>query len=288
MRQRAVTLPETVIALFILTSAFIVTAALFDRAIRYQSVIERRVLAVQLAQKRLDQLRIWARTSTGGSSFNFDQSDSGWETALASTDPDYPGFTVSFRVQNQVLYSPCTSMEQPLESIDPTLSRRMNNSARKVKVTVTDDGTGASTELVTLVADPTRDLDLVTLQVTTPGPDPLEPSGNVWTPNAGSTVEFSVAGYRADGTQVPDLFFDWYAIPLGGNGTIQPSRDGRTAMLINGVRTTFGLGTISTGGKVTVAAHGSYRGHGQPPQTWNPVTGNRFIGVALPPFNLKP
>lgn len=290
-RDCGVTLAETIISLFILVSAFTVIAALMHSGMQWQGRIEQRTLAAQLAKKRLAELRAWARTHNGGNNYNYDAANSAWEGALPPTDPDYPGLEVTFKVVDRTLFSPNTAIEAPWEAIGE--ARRMNRSAKTVKVRVTDPADSASTvSLVSLICDPTRQMGEVVLSYTDPG-SPLPPAGNVWSPDPGSWVDFTVSANAPDGTPLYDLFFDWYTVPLGGNGTTFPSRDGRTCKMINGVRTGFppgvfgALGTTSTAGQVVVAVHGQYRGQGQPPIDYDVALGSPYIKITLPPIQLQ-
>lgn len=289
--KKGVTLAETTISLFILAAAFTVIAALLHSSLSWQGRIEQRALAAQLAKKRLAELRAWARTHIKDNEWNYDHPLAEWETTLPSTDPDYPGLELVVKVVDQTLFSPNSTIEAPWEGLG--VARRMNRSAKRVKVTARDpaDPSGA-VSLVTLVCDPTRQMGEVVLEYTQPT-GPLAPASNIISPSAGSWVDFSVRAIAPDGTDLHDLFFDWYTVPLGGNGTPLPSRDGRTCRMINGVRTgwppgVFGvLGTSNTSGQVVVAVHGQYRGQGQPPQDYNYLLGSPYIKISVPPIELQ-
>lgn len=291
MSIRAVTLAETVISLFILVAAFVVISALLHSGMRWQGRIEQRTLAAQLAKKRLAELRAWARTHIAGNNYNYDGGQGDWEGALPTTDPDYPGLQVTIKVFDRTLFSPNSTIEAPWEAIG--IARKMTRSAKTVKVTVADPAdSGSPVTLVSLICDPTRDLGDLVLDYVEPAA-PLPPSGNVFSPDPGSWVDLSVRAVAPDGTPIHDLFFDWYTVPLGGNGTTLPSRDGRTCRMINGVRTgwppgVFGaLGTTNTSGQVVVAVHGQYRGQGQPPQDYDVAVGSPYIKITLPPIQLQ-
>jgi Tfp pilus assembly protein PilV len=289
-RYRAgLTLAETVIGLFLLTFGILVSIRLFDAGLQHQATVERRALATKLAEKSMAQLRAWVRTSippnSVSSSYNFDAAS--WAPAVPATDPDYPGFTVAVRTTNLTLYSPCSEFEQPYTGLGT--ARDMTRSARSVKIAVTDPTNSRfSVELVSWVADPSRHLDRVSMtNLSGSIPAEFEPAVDLANPAPGSWVEFEAKGHYADGGEVPDLMFDWYTVPLGGNGTVVPARDGRTARFINGVQMTNSSPPISTAGAVAFVVHGQYRGHGQPPQEWQVLVPNPFIAVQQPPFELK-
>ena len=288
-RWQGLTLAETIIGLFLLTFGILVSVRLFDAGLQHQATIERRALATKLAEKSMAMLRVWTRTSippnTVSASYNFDEVS--WSAAVPTTDPDYPGFEVAVRTANEILFSPCSEFEEPYTATGE--ARDMTRSARKVKIAVTDPTNPRfSVELVSLVADPTRHLDRVSMtSLSGPVPPIFEPAGDLANPAPGSFMEYEAKGHYANGAEVPDLMFDWYTVPLGGNGTVIPARDGRTAKFVNGVKLTRAGAPISTAGQVAFVVHGQYRGHGQPPQEWQVLATNPFISVQLPPFELR-
>ena len=280
--ERAVTLAETLVAIFVLTLAIAFVGALLQAGLRHQARSERRLMAVELARKKLTLLRAWARTATSGSYYHFDEAPSAWASQVGTADPDYPGLLVSATVVVETLYSPCSTMEAPYVPLGT--ARVMSNSAKKVKISVADPtDPGWSSDLVTLVCDPTRNLvasDAVRLNVTSTIPPVLSPAGSdLNSPAAGSTVDMQAEALYPDGRPVPDLFFDWYIVPLGGTGTLRTARDGRTCRFVNGVST--GMANVTTEGKSVVAVHGTYRGEGQPPQ-------NYVVGGTNPYINISP
>lgn len=288
-RPRALSLAETVIGLFLLTFGILVSIRLFDAGLQHQATVERRALATKLAEKSMAKLRVWARTSvppnTVSSTYNFDSTS--WDAGISSSDPDYPGFQVAVLSAPLTLYSPCSEFEEPY--IATGNARALTRSARSVKISVTDPTNPRfSVELVSWVSDPTRHLDHVTMtSLSGPPPAFFEPAGNLTSPAPGSFMEYKATGHYSDGSEVPDLMFDWYTVPLGGNGTVFPARDGRTAKFVNGIKMTSTGPPITTAGQVAFVVHGQYRGHGQPPQEWTVATPNDFIAVQLPVFVLR-
>lgn len=287
-KLRGVTLAETIMAIFVLTLAIAFAGQLVQTGLRHQARSERRVMAVQLARKKLTLLRAWARTRTSGSYYHFDESPAAWVAQVSSPDSEYPDFAVVARVAPEVLYSPCSTMEAPYVPLGT--ARVMSESAKKVKISVADPSDpGWTADLISLVCDPTRNLidtDAVRLIATSVIPPNLAPAGsNLNSPAAGSTVDMRAEALYPDGRPVPDLFFDWYIVPLGGTGTLRTARDGRTCTFINGVST--GLANVTTEGKSVVAVHGSYRGEGQPPQNYVVGSPNPYIQVS-PVLELGP
>ena len=287
-KGRGVTLAETLVAIFVLTLAIAFVGNLLQSGLRHQARTERRIMAIQLARKKLTLLRAWARTATSGSMFHFDDAPAAWVAQVGSADPEYPSMVVVTTVAAETLYSPCSTMEAPYVPLGT--ARVMSNSAKKVKISVADSADpGWTADLVTLVGDPTRNLvatDAVRLIVTSAIPANLSPAGNdLNNPAAGSTVDMRAEALYPDGRPVPDLFFDWYIVPLGGTGTLRQARDGRTCRFVNGVST--GMANVTTEGKSVVAVHGSYRGEGQPPQNYVVGASNPYIMIS-PVLELGP
>jgi hypothetical protein len=288
-KSSGLSLAETVVGLFLLTFGILVSTRLLDAGLQHQASVERLARATTLAEKSMAQVRTWARTSVPpnsvSSKYNFDETD--WSSATLAKDPDYSGFDVAVSVQDLTLFSPCSEFEEPFVSLGE--AREMTSSAKAVKVIVTDTSNPRfNVELVSWVTDPTRHLDHVTMASVGGGPPTeFEPAVDIQNPVANSYVEFEAQGHYADGSVVPDLMFDWYTVPLGGNGTVVPSRDGRRARFINGIQMKAGDPAISTAGAAAFVVHGQYRGHGQPPQEWDVLVPNPFIAVDLPVYTLK-
>jgi hypothetical protein len=286
-QRKGLSLAETIIGLFLLIFGMLISTKLLDTGLRHLSKIDKQAMATKLAEKSMAELRLWVRTSTGPSTYNFDQVS--WAAGVPTSDPDFPGYKVSLVETPQILYSPCSEFEKPYIGLGT--ERALNSSARVVKVVVEDSSGGSfKVELTSLIADPTRHLAKVKMTLVSSAiPDPFEQAGDLANPVANSFVEFEAKGLYSDGKEVPDLMFDWYTIPLGGTGTVVPDRDGRKAKFINGVVVAPAGPTVSTSGSAALAVHGQYRGHGQPPQEWMPppAPAHPFIDVGLPVYNLK-
>lgn len=288
-RSRGVSLVEALIAIFILVLALGFIATTLQIGLRHQARSQRRLVAAHLARKRLAQIRVWARTVTSGTLCHFDDADSSWVTEITRADPDFPEYTIGGTALNTTLYSPSASLEQPYVALGT--ARSMPNSFKRVKVSVGDPSDpGWSVNMVSLVGDPTRTMGAVngttSISITNSPTFPLTSSPSLTSPVGTSLVDMKVDALLSDGRPAKDMFFDWYIIPLGGNGTLVPARDGRTCRFINAVDT--GAMIIATEGKACVAAYGTYAGQGMAPQQWALPAGNPYIGVTLPPFDLGP
>lgn len=270
--KRGVSLAETVIALFVISMAAVILVGTLHVGLRHQSRTERRMMATQMARKKMAELKAWTRQFVGGSQTNFDQPASNWQTKGSGGDPDYPGLVATCVVADHQLFSPCTTLEAPYGG----QARTMNSSSKKVKISVEDPGEpGWQVDLVTIIADPTRDMKL------TEAVKLIMTSGVPLVMARDATVTMRAEAYYTDGRVIPDLFFDWYVVPLGGTGTVIPARDGRTATFRNSVTTQPPpAASVYTGGRSVVAVYGTYRGHGQAPQNWDPVTFNPYISIS--------
>lgn len=241
--RRGLTILETVIAVFVLTAAVLVVTALFPAGLRHLRKAEAAHMAACIAENRLEQVRAWSNTPQG-SGYGFD--DFSAYDGMAASDPDHPEYQVAVHAIDQSLYSPSSQFEET--AVGP--KREFTGTFKKVQVTVRWEGESLTT--VTYLADPTRRLRTATpveIVPTSPIPNPLP---------QGDSVTFEANGYDQDGRRIPDLRFRWYIVPITGNGTIDPSRDGLSAVFTNSV--TIGSTVKYTGGACQVAARATYRG----------------------------
>lgn len=146
--HRALTLVETIIAIFILIAGFLVMGAMFHVALQHTARMEARQLAVVLAEKKLEEIKGWS-AATHRSTQPF-SNWSGLAAAIPSTDPDYPGYTIAVTAVDPgagaaVLFSPCSQFEAG--RTDPRLFTTA--SVRPVRVVVT--WSAGQHELVSLV-----------------------------------------------------------------------------------------------------------------------------------------
>ncbi|MEW6277204.1 MAG: hypothetical protein AB1758_01175 [Candidatus Eremiobacterota bacterium] len=229
----------------LLVSAFFVLINLFHTGLRHFTRVEQQTVAVMLAERKMEEVRAWARGNGGR---NFDD----WTayTDVSQPSPEYSGFRVAVRSAPATLKSSVPGFEDPYPAGD---QRVMPSSARKVEVTTWWDGDRKSVRLVSLVADPLREWHPARpIEVTpvSPPPDPLPRDAE---------VEFRARGYDAAGRAIPDLFFAWYVRPVSGNGTLTQSRDGSTARFRNVVVLPY-RPPIYTGQSVMIQARAVYGG----------------------------
>lgn len=170
--ERGVSLPEAIIACFILTFAMIITATLFHNALNHSVRIDRKQRAARVAQQQVERIRSWSRANHGtNGELGFTE---GWSTydGVVAEAPDNPGYTVSTTVEPHELFSPSKEFEKinfaamedenfPNDQIDPddpNDKRKLADSAYLVTVTVSwGNGVGERLTTRTLVTDPVRD-----------------------------------------------------------------------------------------------------------------------------------
>ena len=69
VRARGYSLIESIIASFLLVSAFFLVSRLFHAGLQYSSKVESRVVAVQVAEQRMAELRQWAKNTHNWTGF---------------------------------------------------------------------------------------------------------------------------------------------------------------------------------------------------------------------------
>ena len=249
------TLVETVIALFLLVVGMVLIGTLFLSGLRYCARIEKRALATLIAEKKLASLRAWARKPNPGG-FNYDD----WSSVdgQQGADPDEGNFVVRVTAHPRDLKSAATSLE---DGQDPAKRRLMPGSAMEVCVSVWEASDPAQvTRLWSLIGEPERPFDpIAPLTVTPLGPVPALMAYD-------DELSFNVKAVDSAGKDLKDIFFSWYVLPRGGNGTIkQQSRDGKNSTFIHRI-TILPPGdlppgiVLHAGGTVDVVARAVYRG----------------------------
>lgn len=208
---------ETVVAIFVITFAILIMAALFRTALEGAKRARKVTVANVLANKRMEEIIYWAGEGT-----NF----TNWVAIDGVSGPDaqFPDFTVRSDTEAYLIYSPCSESETRF----PADQRRtLAASARKIRVRVTWSPTTDArnkVDLISVVGAPAQ--KLASVQIDGPDPSPLAALSN-------ATL---TAGARDPGGQnITDLFYHWNLSPLTGYGSITPSRDGRQLILSNRV-----------------------------------------------------
>jgi len=247
MKQgRGVSLAETVMALFLLTGVVLVLVTLLQTLLRYGRRIEMRSLATLAADRHIEQIRSWARQKTG-TTYNFENLVSTY-AGTQSTDPEYPGLTLTTQAVLHPLDVPSTALEQPY-----TDRRRLNTSAVLVRVTAAWNGSGQGQPVgvTSLIGAPAR-LAAPTLTVS-------HVNGALPIPALGNAV-FRAQARDVDNQPLNDVTFHWYIVPQTGNASVALNRrDSTEARVTNRVRYPDGsFGPAS--GTCLVEVRALYRG----------------------------
>ncbi len=157
---RALTLVESIIAIFLLAAGFIVVSRCFHSALQISASVNTRTAAVGVAQKHIELVKAWSRL------YHFPRGSKTmdeWDVCSASysTDSDDGRFQVASVVTNPDFYVPCTLFEKAVESApanpNPMEPARVAN--RKVDVrrqitVVVNWGGNESVRLTTMIVRP--------------------------------------------------------------------------------------------------------------------------------------
>lgn len=237
MRQRGLSLAETVVALFVLVVGCLGSIQMFHVGMRASSVSEKRAVAAFLANKRLTQVQVWARDRTHFAN---------WSGHPNGPDADFPEYPIAVTHHDYVAASPCSQVQ----SASP---RQLLRSLRRVQVDVAYPPYRPEDHLrvVTLVGEPPHDLANVMVVVD----DSAVPSPMA----AGGTATLQ-ARLRDGASQIQDALFDWQVAPDTGNGTILPDESGRSARFRNEFLLPDGSTTTSSGQSCSVEAWARYMG----------------------------
>jgi Tfp pilus assembly protein PilV len=227
---------ETIIALFLLTSAAIVVVALYHTALQRTTRVQQGATARVLAESALAQTRLEAKLPF--SSFD--------PIALSKTytSPEHPDFQVTVRATRANLPNPCADI---LPGLPPQDQHVLQTSAANLEVEVAwNDGRDLFL-LNSLVEEGTVELDEVIV---------TGPSG----PIAGSaTANYTVQARDTNGQVIKDLVFIWWVEPGTGNALIAPNKVTQSAMLTNLTRGFDGV-TFVQPGTCRVAVMARYLG----------------------------
>ena len=222
--RQASSLLETVIGLFILSSAIIVFFTLFHSSLGVQSEIENRREALTIAQERIEDLRILALDySTFAGSLSGEvgtrpaESNSAFEVETEiEALPDF--FTPSEKFESSFAGLPHPDVYDGRVSDD---RKRMPTSMLAARVTVRNPGSSAKPlSLTSYLREPRRLLESV--EVNRLGPNII---------NYQERTHFEATAMDSDGNEITDIIFDWRVEPITGYGTLNQSRDGRFATL---------------------------------------------------------
>ena len=237
MKQRGLSLAETVVALFVLVVGCLGSIQMFHVGMRASTMSEKRSLAAFLANKRLTQVQVWARDPNHFAN---------WSGHPNGPDSDFPEYPITVTHHDYTAATPCSQVQ----SGSP---RQLLRSLQRVQIDVAYPPFRPEDHLrvVSLVGEPPHDLTDVTVLVDDSAiPSPMA---------AGSTANVQ-AQLRDGGTVIQDAFFDWQVAPDTGNGTISPDDSGRSARFTNEVLLPDGTLTTMSGQRCSVEAWARYMG----------------------------
>ena len=254
MKRRALTLIETIIASFLLVGGFMITVALFHSALRYTSQIEKVTVATLLADRTLNEMRVWARNVT-----NYRSSWAPYDGVTVAA-PEYPDQRIFTQVSKPaglpipLLSSPGTAMDSMQIASD---RKSLVNSCRRVRVSVSwPPYTAASTfRLVSLIPEPRlswRNANPIVVTLTG-GAGPLAHN---------ATTTLQAQGYDSTGAPIADLIYSYYVQPdtPPSMASITQNRMGTTATLTHALNLLNGTVSFGPTGKVIVTVRSVYRG----------------------------
>ncbi|MBS2038955.1 prepilin-type N-terminal cleavage/methylation domain-containing protein [bacterium] len=213
-RRGGLTLIECLVAIFIITFAILIMAALFRSALEGARRANKIAVGTTVASKVMAEVIYRAQEPGGFASWTA-------VDGLQRQDTQFPDFVYRIDSEFQTQYSPCSQSElrYPVGQ-----QRLLSKSLREVRVRVSWSPYGARdvVNLVSLVGAPPVVLQKVGINESIPSP----------MAGSGST---SLTVYAKDpiGTVIPDLFYDWSLSPETGNGELVIARDGRSATLTN-------------------------------------------------------
>lgn len=211
--RRGLTLVECLVAIFIITFAILIMAALFRSALDAARRANKVALATTIASKRMAQIVYDAQDPLQFAN---------WSALDGSPfqDSQFPDFKVTTASEFETQYSPCSQTEL---GYPVAQQRRLTSSLRKVRVQVSwSSSPRDSVSLINLIGAPTLELSSVGLNESIP--DPML---------AISNQSLTVYAHDSTGANIPDLFYDWRLDPETGNGELVVSRDGRSATVTN-------------------------------------------------------
>jgi type II secretory pathway pseudopilin PulG len=232
-------LVETVIALFLLVSAFTVVTNLLFRSTQALVRVEERAFAVSFAETVMDDIAVWAEDS--------DNFASDWAIWSNATMVEYPGYVAKVTATTPILFTPC----RQLEIGKPAAERReIVASYRDLEIAIESKGAELF-RLHTRLAEPERPITLVEVKLI---------SGSTSLAAGGTAILEAVL---LDGSNqiVEDVSFRWSVQPDDdGNGTVKSlTTNYAQAELTNVFRSSDGT-LRQVAGKCRVMAVARYRG----------------------------
>lgn len=235
-KRRGLGLIEAVVALMILSGATLSVLTLFHLGLRHQTQSSQRVLAVSLAEQRIEELRHQARTPAGFRELRT-------YSQVYTPDPARPKFRVATRVREEEIHSPCSAFDQPDEP------RLIDASALRLTTYVIWNENQSGVRLTALVTEPR-----------------LAHSNVRWNDipaslARGQEVELSADLLDLSDQPIPGVKFQFWIKPRTSTATIRRRRDGRRMNVTNRVDPVDAADLVHyPGGGVVLTARARYFG----------------------------
>ena len=247
LKIRGVSLAETIIALFLLAGVVLTLVALLHTLLRYGQRVEMQSLAAVVADKHLEELRLWARRKPGPA-YQFENLLTSYANETF-TDSEFPEFTLTTQARAHPLDLAGSQLEQPY-----TDKQRLSQSAVQIRIAVAWRVSGVPQNLImtSLIGAPARPTQAAVVNLTQiSGANPIP---------ALNSAEFQARTVDRDRQFIPDLTYQWYIQPQTGNAAIQASRrdttQARVTNRVRGLDGSFGPAP----GTCLVEARAFYRG----------------------------
>ena len=228
MKRRAVTLIETLVACFVLVSAFVIFVAMLQGIFDSSTQLQLKAKASIVAANQLARIRDWSRQSTTGHP-NFDGLAAHFNGNV--NDAEWPLFKVTTTITTPAMFSPCTELEK-VHTVSP-LIHNMSESYRKLVLDVSWDSynPARTARFVTLLGSPQRKIRATNPVVVTP-----EAGLPGTIPSSGCAIRFKAQLMDDLNAPVPDASFHWNVWPItpipnatGGDGSVVADNNGFTA-----------------------------------------------------------
>ncbi len=229
---------ETLVALFVLLSAFVIILTLFIKSTDYQVNVETKVFSVAFGETVLDDIKVWAN--------DYNNYSGDWSTWSSVTLPEYSGYEARVAVVQPSVPDPCTSLEEGKPVAERVI---MGDSFRDVTVVVFHNG-GEQFELHGRVPEPERAIQEIKIEVLA--------GGTSIAPNTEST--FKATMLDSNNNSVEDIVFRWTLEAVTGNGSVRPEVPDSSVGIVRNAYVGFDGLTRIVPGTCRLIASARYRG----------------------------
>lgn len=247
---RALSLVETVIAVFLLTAQILWLSVASQSYVQNQRDVAKRERACFLANQKLEEIRLWAKSLS-----NFSSNWSAFDNTN-QVDTSDPSFQTSVRCQpgQPQLFSPCAGLESPWASQAKLFTHSLVGVHVSVRWRAGDPNAQYSSSI--WIAEPPH-----------PGPYTVTLASGAASLAPLASATFQAKLLDRDGNAVEDLQWQWRVVPISGNGTVfaDQDRSQRQVRLLHAFWR-YGL-QVSIPGTVRLEARTRYQGQDLSAQT---------------------